>query len=270
MVLKLAVFSSGVVLADGASTTLDRLDQTLADHKATGGPVWYYREAAADPQATAMEVIRLIARHKLPVSMSSKADFSDYLDAKGISHPRDSAASPDIDAVFAQVRRTAAGEQGTRGLVVVRPDNALLLLPALEESPSLTSLAAGMERMIPSQVKRNIAVIATTAFATDGNGIDLAGAGKAIPFLGLLMGLSYIGHHVWVFEAQKGTLAAGCREADVLVVDSAFMPRLSKGWEPEAARAMSNANILVHDRATSKLRVVRKMGERRDRLEFLC
>jgi hypothetical protein len=35
-----------------------------------------------------MEVLRLVLDHGLPISLSSKPDFSDYIDPSGVSHPR--------------------------------------------------------------------------------------------------------------------------------------------------------------------------------------
>jgi hypothetical protein len=276
--LKISVLASGAILADGQPVGLDHLDGMLRELKAGKGTVWYFREAAANPEAASMQVMKLVSQHKLPISMSTRSDFSDYVDAKGISHPRsgeastgprmpDVAAVANIEEVFAEVRQTAAGAGGPRGLVLVRPDRRFLLMPALEASPKLTEMAAGMERLIPSDVKRNVAVIADTGFA-GGATPDLAQASKAIPFLGLLTGLTYIGHCVWVFEGHAGALAAGCRQADVLIVDSGMAPHLEKGWQDAAAAVMRNTNILIHDRATYKLRFARKVGERTDRLDF--
>ena len=278
--LKISVLASGAVLVDGQPVALDRLDGMLRELKAGKGTVWYFREAAANPEAVGLQVMKLVSEHRLPVSMSTRPDFSDYVDARGISHPRSGAAAApsgpqmpdvapvgDIEEVFAQVRKTASGEGGPRGLVLVRPDRRLLLMPALEASPKLTEMAAGMERLIPSDVKRNVAVIADTGFA-GGAKPDLAQASKAIPFLGLLTGLNYIGHSLWVFEGHSSALAAGLRDADVLIVDSGMAPHLEKGWQETAAAVMRNANILLHDRASFKLRFVRKVGERTDGLDF--
>jgi hypothetical protein len=279
MVLKISVLASGAILANGQPVGLDRLDTMLRELKAGKGTVWYFREPAANPEAAGMQVIKLVSGYRLPISISSRSDFSDYLDASGISHPRagmsgatgprmpDVAAAGDIEELFATVRQTAAGSGGPRGLVLVRPDRRFLLMPALEASPRLTEMAAGMERMIPSDVKRNVAVIADTGFAA-GPSPDLAQASKAIPFLGLLTGLTYIGHYVWVFEGHPTAMAAGCREADVLIVDSGMTPHLEKGWQESASATMRNANILLHDRATYKLRILHRIGERPDRLEF--
>lgn len=291
MVLKISVLASGAVLLDGSPIALDQLAGKLAAAKQSNGIVWYYREAAAEhppPQATS--VLGLIVKHKLPVSLSSRPDFSDYVDSKGVSHPRtgqsaaapetapagyeprmpEVAAVPDIEAVFAEARKMAAGEQGPRGLVIVRPDRKYLVLPALAESPELTAMAQGLERLVPSAVRRNIAVIANTGFDLQGPGgaPNLAEVGKAIPFFGNLMGLSYLGHAVWIFEGQASAQAAGCRDADLLIVDSGMAPFLQSGWQDQVARVMRNANILIQDRSGFKLRFLRKVGESRERLEF--
>jgi hypothetical protein len=84
----------------------------------------------------------------------------------------------------------------------------------------------------------------------------------------MLVGLSYIGHAVWVFEGHASALAAGCREADVLIVDSAMRPLLPPAWDADAAAAMRNGNILVHNRATFQLAMLRKAGTDAARLQF--
>jgi hypothetical protein len=276
MVLKIAVLSSGAVLADGQPVELNQLDEMLQKLKAEGGTVWYYREQTANPEDVGMSVIRLVVKHKLSIRLSTKPDYSDEVDPKSASRaqanaPRmpDVVQREDIEQVFATARRTAAGNKAGRGLVVVAPDRRMLLMPALEVTDKLNEMAAGMERLIPSAVKRKIAVIGYTDIpaATPGS-FNVAEANRAIPFLGLLTGLTYIGHSVWIFEGHPSALAAGCREADVLFVDSGMLPHLVKGWEETASGAMRNANILVHDRSTLKLRFVRRAGESRDRLEF--
>ena len=113
---------------------------------------------------------------------------------------------------------------------------------------------AGMERMIPTAVKRNIAVL---AFTEIGGLADAASMNAAIPFFGLLLGIAYIGHAVWIFEGHPTALAAGCRNADALIVDSGMIPFLQPDWAEVASRAMRNKGIYLHDRATFSLRPVR-------------
>jgi hypothetical protein len=212
-----------------------------------------------------MSVIKIVVKHKVGISISSKPDYSDYLDAKGVPHPRTAAAAgppieaagmpdvtpcDDLEQVFTNARETAAGSKGARGLVVVAADRQLLLVPALEPSKKLNEVAAGMERLVPSAVKRNIAVIANTRIsAATPDAFNIADANRAIPFLGLLTGLTYIGHRVWIFEGHATALAAGCRDADILIVDSGMAPYLENRWEKTVSAAMRNPNILIHDRA---------------------
>ncbi|HYL39216.1 MAG TPA: hypothetical protein VEV17_25075 [Bryobacteraceae bacterium] len=276
MPLRVSVLASGEILLDGRPVDLQQLDQALEAAKGEKRTVWYYREAPGkDAPARAMEVIQLVVKHKLPISISSKPDFSDYVDAKGGSHPRhtglrmpDVAATVNVEEVFAKVRRIAAGEKQPRGLVIVRPDRTYLVLPPVAETPQLKKIAAGLEQLIPADVQRQVAVIGYTEFSGDSATPGLVEVNKSIPFLGLLMGLSYIGHAVWIFEGHPSALAAGCRDADVLIVDSAMLPFLEAGWQDSAAAVMRSANLLVHDRATFQLRIARKTGTNNARLEF--
>jgi hypothetical protein len=88
-VARIAVFSSGAVQLDGRPTTLAALDEELRKLKTEGGKVWYHREnPATEPPPQGTAVIQMIIKHQLPVSMSAKPDFSDYVDGKGVSHPR--------------------------------------------------------------------------------------------------------------------------------------------------------------------------------------
>jgi hypothetical protein len=89
-VAKIAVTSKSVTF-DGAPVTLEQLKLKLADLKKRNGAVWYYREASTgqgDPPPQALEVIQLIVDQKLPVSLSTKPDFSDVVDDEGEVSPR--------------------------------------------------------------------------------------------------------------------------------------------------------------------------------------
>src|SRR5687767_9477660 len=87
-VAKVSVLSSGKVLLNGNPTTLAALDAALGVLAASKGVVWYYREAAeaVEPPAVSMQVIELVIRHRLPISMSTKPDFSDAVGADGQLH----------------------------------------------------------------------------------------------------------------------------------------------------------------------------------------
>jgi hypothetical protein len=107
--------------------------------------------------------------------------------------------------------------------------------------------------MLPSTTKRNVAVIGETTWAA-GESPSLEKANQAIPFFGMLMGFACIGHSVWIFDGSADVFESGCREADVLIVDSARLAALSSDWQPNAVKVMRNPQILVHDRTTYQLR----------------
>ena len=250
--LKISVLASGVVLLDGQPVEIDQLDKVFQTAKENNRGVMYYRESAGgEPPPQGMEVIKLVVKHKLPISMSTKPDFSDVVDPKAV-----------FEKLFEDVRKLAAG----KGLVVVQSNLKHLVLPAMAKTPQLESIAANMECLIPSKVKRKVAVISNASF--EGDVPDIQEVAKSIPFLGVLMGLTYLGHGVWIFEGNATTLAAGCRDADVLIVDSAKLPVLPAGWQDAAAAVMRNANILIHNRENFQLGIVRKAGAATNQLEF--
>jgi hypothetical protein len=173
----------------------------------------------------------------------------------------------EIEQAFAKIRKMAQGDKRRTSLVILRPDRRYLVLPAMPETPDLKHAVLGLQRLVPSTIKRNIAVIAYTVFPSAGEP-SINDVNRSIPFVGMLMGLTYIGHAVWVFEGHPAALEAGCRHADVLIVDSAMLPFLSAGWQESAAQTMRNKNILVHDRGTFQLRILQKVGEQTGALGF--
>ncbi len=89
IVLKISVLQSGKILANAGEVGMNDLDTRLSEIKSQNGVVWYYREGdQGEPPPAAMEVMKLIVKHRLPVSMSSKPDFSDTIDERGNSRPR--------------------------------------------------------------------------------------------------------------------------------------------------------------------------------------
>jgi hypothetical protein len=88
-VLKVSVLANAQLKINGSVSTLAQLDAALAKLKIGGGVVWYYRESAAgEPPAVAMDAIKLVVKHQLPISMSTKPDFSDAVGPDGSSRPR--------------------------------------------------------------------------------------------------------------------------------------------------------------------------------------
>jgi hypothetical protein len=88
-VLCIAVMRDGRITADCAAMTLEELAPKLDALAANKGSVYYYREAGQeDPHPNAMKVLDATMRRKLPLSLSSKPDYSDVIDQNGVSRPR--------------------------------------------------------------------------------------------------------------------------------------------------------------------------------------
>jgi hypothetical protein len=258
-ILKIALMANGSIMVDGAPSNLDSLRTSISSIAQRKGRVWYYREAAhAQAPPEAVEIMRLIVKNRVPVRLSTQPDYSDSVGRDGKPVGRDgtpiqqhSLQSPaeNGEDKFGPVRTKAAHGQ----LVVVRPDGKFLLFPGLRVDNVRAEMVASVERMLPSTTKRNVAVIADTIWAK----VELPTlemANHAVPFFGLLMGFTSIGHSVWLFDGAANVFASGCRLADVLIVDSARVSDLPSDWQRDAAREMRNPQILLHDRNTHQFR----------------
>jgi hypothetical protein len=251
-ILKVSVLVSGAVLLDGEPTSLEELGARLESLKADRPVVWYYREAAgAEPPPEAMQVMKLVVDKRLPISLCSKPDFSDYVDRKGVSHSR----YTNGDGVGAKVRELSAGG---RYVGIVRPDRSYLLMAPPPKDSMPPQMIQMMEKLVPPQPPRCISAIADTYFSwRAGGGVPtLAETAQALPFFGMLLGLACIGHSVCVFTGTDDSMAAGCRGTDLLIVDEAQLPALSADWKEVAAPVMRNPNIVAHERASFKLKAI--------------
>lgn len=271
--LKVSVLSSGSILLDGTPVGLANLKAALEQADRANDRVLYYREdAAAEPPPQTKEVLDLVIANKLPISLSSKPDFSDYADQFGRLHPRPEDAGgppnrfdprmPDVDlgadaaAAFAKARAKASGETENFRIAVVRPDRAVLFFPLPPPPPQTSEMAQKLSSVIPSDRSRNIAVISSTEFSMSrtGTGASLQEANSAIPFIGILCGLAYLGHRIWIFEGHSSALALGLEQSEILVVDSGMIPFLQPDWMQVAKAVMQDdPRIFVHDRKTYRL-----------------
>lgn len=165
---------------------------------------------------------------------------------------------PNLEEIFAKARRVGTGElapPGSQGrhVAVVTPGRMVMMHPC--PTPGTMSPAAiqSVEKLLPPATKRKVAVIAFTEL--EALRADLK---KAIPFYGLLTGLAYIGHSVWIFEGHYSALAPGAREADLLIVDEGMIPFLVPNWIHTVSRVMTRPLIYKHERATFSLKPLAK------------
>jgi hypothetical protein len=88
-VARIRVSGAGEIWCDDVRTSLADLGPTLAELRAAQGVVWYYREEAGDdPAPEAMAVVRMVVEQRLPISMSTRADFGDVVQPDGTAVPR--------------------------------------------------------------------------------------------------------------------------------------------------------------------------------------
>jgi hypothetical protein len=238
-ILKVSVLSNGTMLLDGNPVTLEALAEAMDAAPKGDTQVWYYREnAAGEAPAAAIPVMKLVVARRLPLRLSTKPDFSDTL-------------SPDASgwaALLATVRIRAAARQ----LVIVGPDGRLMAVNVGEKETVRAEAVAEIERLVPSEPPRNVAVIADTSW-TMAQKATLQDADRAIPFFGWMMGLATIGHAVWIHNGAAPALAECCREADLAIVDSARLEMLPAGWQDVVRPAMRTPRIMVHDRGSYRL-----------------
>jgi len=149
---------------------------------------------------------------------------------------------PEIGSVFSHARaaaaQTHAGEDGIehRQVIIITPGRLLIAKDCPLAGDIPTEQLARLSELVPLQPNINIAVITYTYL--DALKTDIR---RAIPFFDFLLGFAALGHTVWVFEGHMSALAAGCRGADLLLVDSGMLPALEAGnpdWRAQALQAM--------------------------------
>jgi hypothetical protein len=244
--LNISVLSSGRILLEGRDVTLDELEEALEAARLDGKVVHYSREnpaGEAPPEVDA--VMKLITAKHLRLAFTLQPDHSKIVEI------------PAIETFFAGVRRQAISN---RGVLLVQLYQKPRLIPAPAAGSIKPQLVDGVKSVVSSEQPRSIAAIAAKGTVTG----DL----QRVPYFGLLLGLSYVGHAVWVFDVAKAAIPAGCEEADILIVDSNAIADLPSGWAEDAAVAMRNANVLVFDRTRQKIGALRTAGEVPGRLEF--
>ena len=85
-ILKISVLASNHLLLNGQQVTTQQLSSHLQKARHNKTPIWYYREnSTQQPPPITQSVIKMIIHNQLSIRLSSKADFSDYVTADGIS-----------------------------------------------------------------------------------------------------------------------------------------------------------------------------------------
>lgn len=168
---------------------------------------------------------------------------------KGLFTPRmpEVDVRPEIGAIFSRARTAAAqthlGDDGIEHhqVIIITPGRLLIAKDCPLAGDIPTEQLALLRELVPPQPCVNIAVLAYTYL--DALKTDIR---RAIPFFDFLLGFSALGHAVWVFEGHLSALTAGCRDADLLLVDSGMLPALEANnpdWRDQALQAMRGDTV---------------------------
>ena len=163
--------------------------------------------------------------------------------------------SRDVEAVFEATRKLASGETpgpdaaARRQIVLVTPERVTMLYPCPEPGAVPPSDLDPVRELVPAGSSRNVAAIAYTDLDAPNAAVT-----SSIPFFDVLRLLGCLGHAVWIFEGHVSAMAAGCREADVLIVDDGMMRYLPGNWRSVAARVMRGSQVFAFERKTGTLR----------------
>lgn len=88
-VAKVGAYRDGRLTLNGSAASIEQIRESFAGLSRNNGEVWYYRESAdTEPHPNAMLVVEAIIGARLPVSMSTKPDFSDVVSPDGTTRPR--------------------------------------------------------------------------------------------------------------------------------------------------------------------------------------
>ena len=91
--VQVGVLHDRTILLDNKPDALSDIAVHFSTAAKAHGMVWYYRNVSATPtpagERSIDAVIDLVAKYKLPITMSTRPDYSDYVDMRdGQAHPR--------------------------------------------------------------------------------------------------------------------------------------------------------------------------------------
>jgi len=171
---------------------------------------------------------------------------------------------PDITALFARARSEIASggpdkglEAGQRCIGVLTPGRILAFVPAPKPGAMSPLQVAQAKSLVVSDKPLKITAVAfteITAFHQD--------KAKAMPLLGQLLAMAYVGHSVVVFEGHESVFENALRDTDVLVVDSGMVACLQSDWLDTVERVMGQKpRVLGHDRESHQLRPIARSSK---------
>jgi len=159
----------------------------------------------------------------------------------------------DLPERFAAARRVTRGEEvlreehpdppGQHCIVVITPGRMLMKQDCPPPGSMPPDMIAAIEQIVPISPSLNVTVIALNLIPS-----LLTDFSKTIPFFGYLLGLGYMGHNITIFEGHSSALAAGCADADLIIVDGDMIPHLQADWRKVAFDQGTAQRLMIFHR----------------------
>jgi hypothetical protein len=157
----------------------------------------------------------------------------------------------DFAGCMAKARELSSGvidvpgqEKGQCRVALIMPGRLIMAIPCPPAGAVTNEMLMGVRQIVPSDPKLAITVIGFNDI-TKQNALTPEQINGLIPFLGYLVGLAYDGHNVVVFEGHPSALQAGCKNADLLIVDQRMILFLQNDCGRSASSVMKTQRILV-------------------------
>lgn len=157
--------------------------------------------------------------------------------------------------IFANARSLCSVKSGFLGLgtperqvSLITPGRMIAQIPCPKQGSMNKDAVKSTEAILPAKPQKEVVAIAYTELKALMNGsvIDAQTVSNVIPFLGFLLGFSYIGHNVVIFEGHSSALAIGLKGADMVLVDELMAPHLRKDFVDIAYKVMRTPLINIY------------------------
>jgi hypothetical protein len=135
-------------------------------------------------------------------------------------------------------------EKGQRCVALITPGRLIMAIPCPPAGAVTDEMLSSIRRIVPHEPRQAITVIGFNDIVKQ-NALNPGQINALIPFLGYLIGMAYDGHNVVVFEGHPSAFQAGCKNADLLLVDQSMAVHLQNDWVRVASSVMKTPRILV-------------------------
>jgi hypothetical protein len=166
-IAKIKIDRSGTISLNEEKVTLDGLKEALVESKKSNGVVWYYREDSEHElqpgvNSIIQAVMGILTTVGMPVKLSSRPDYSDYIDEEGrsISSQDGDAApkysEPDGEASYANCLLVTLAKGPRKPVTIVEgkalPDLASLSIDDPNEQEWIAKLPFNYQTLKAHQV----------------------------------------------------------------------------------------------------------------------